>query len=306
MTIEVSDLLTFTEVVACGGFSAAARSRRTTRQAVHREVKRLEESLGVRLLERTTRRVRPTEAGLRLLEHAQRIRTELRAASEAVRSVGARPTGTLRVAAPAFFGEQVLEPVIVAFLQRYPETRVEAIYRLEREDFMRAELDLAIRMGPLPDSSLPVRRLGQVRMVCCAAPSYLEATEAPLRTPLDLVRHSTLHYGDVKRDAAVTWRFEGPADARAVVVTPRLASTSLRVIRRACVDGLGITHLPALAVAELEREGAVVRVLPQALGPSSPVHALMPSRAGNPALRAFLALLVEHLRGATWLDPRAL
>lgn len=294
-------LMTFATVAERGGFSAAARELDTTRQAVHRDVIALEDDLGVRLLERTTRKVRLTEAGRRLFEHARVIRDASRAAQESLRSMRAHPAGTLRMATTEAIGS-ALVPVFARLLREHPEVRIEGLFSGEREDFMGAELDVAIRIGTLADSSLLSKRLGSTRLVCCATPQWVEEF-GPLEQLEALSDHPTLHFGVVTRDAAVTWHFVDGQSGRDVVLTPILTSSSALVVREAALAGLGIARLPSVVVGDALRSGHLVELFGRWRPPAKPVHAVYSSRASmNSALAAFLERLEDQLHDAEWLS----
>ena len=181
----------FVAVAEEEGFAVAARRLRMSPPAVTRAIAVLEERLGVRLLTRTTRLVRTTDAGARYLEDARRILLEAGEADEAAAGVNATPRGHLAVTAPVLFGRIYVMPVITAYQMRYKETTVSALFIDRVVNLVEEGLDVGIRIGPLPDSSLRAIRVGQVRRVVCASPAYLKAYGSPT-SPADLARHSII------------------------------------------------------------------------------------------------------------------
>ena len=263
-----------------------------------RQVAQLEGQLGVRLFERSTRRLRLTDIGQRLLVHADRARRELAAATEEMRSARDRPGGTLRVTAPELLGEEFVSLVIAAFLERYPDVRVEALFTTESVDLIARRFDLGVRAGPLADSSLIARPLGHAALVCCAAREYLEAAP-PLRAPADLAAHATLSYGRDTPSVEVAWSL----GQETVRHEPRLSSTSARAVCDAAARGLGVARLPYLACAQRIEAGALVEVLTP-WRDAAPVHAVYASRsATNPTLYAFLEVLQDAAERSNWLSP---
>ncbi|HEU4404511.1 MAG TPA: LysR substrate-binding domain-containing protein [Polyangiaceae bacterium] len=299
--LDLAALAAYAQVVAAGGFSGAARALGVPRQAVHRRVTALERELGLELLERTTRRVRPTDAGRRLFGHAERVLAEARAATEAMRAARAAPSGTLRLTAPELFGELVIGPALAKFLARWPAVRAAALFSLEREDLLGRDLDLAIRLGPLREGSRRARRLGAVPVVCCAAPALIAGAAEPVEHPGALASWPALHYGRDPGGAPVRWRFQKGRQAAELRLEPRLCSTSARVVRDAALAGLGVARLPRLVCEHELGRGALVEVLAAWRGEPTPVHAVFSARpSSSPTLGAFLQTLAEHIRGEPW------
>lgn len=297
--VRIGALLTFAHVVEAGSFSAAARALGRSRQSVHREVTRLQADSGVRLFDSTTRRVRVTDAGLRLHAHATTLAHEARRALDTLRASRARPSGTLRVSAPHLLGELFVATVVARFLARWPEVRVEAEFSIDPVDLLGRDVDVALRVGPLPALDARARRLGMATEVCCAAPSYL-ARAAALEAPSDLSRHATLHYGRSAPRAMVAWTMGVGPDAE-VLHLPRVASTSARVVRELAVAGLGVSRLPLLLCRRDLEEGRLVEVLAAWRHAGAPVHALYAPHAPDvPAVREFLSELSRAAVAPPW------
>jgi DNA-binding transcriptional LysR family regulator len=212
---RLDELAIFVAIVDEGSLAAAGRKLRRSPPAVTRALAGLEERVGARLLERTTRRSRPTEAGRRLADQARQV---LAGYGDAVGELAtAQVRGLLRVTSPLVFGRRHVTPIVASFLDAYPGVRVELVLSDRNLDLIGDGLDVAVRIGALVDSSLIARRVGEVRRVLVASPSYL-AGRPPLRTPRDLARHDVVF--TASRPGAVEWRFAGAAGERVV----RLAS----------------------------------------------------------------------------------
>ncbi|HMG57297.1 MAG TPA: LysR family transcriptional regulator, partial [Kofleriaceae bacterium] len=214
---RLDELAIFVAIVDEGSLAAAGRKLRRSPPAVTRALAALEERVGARLVERTTRRSRPTEAGRRLAEHARQV---LAGYGDAVGEVAAGPVrGVLRVTAPLVFGRRHVTPIVASFLDAYPGVRVDLVLSDRNLDLVGDGLDVALRIGQLADSGLVARRVGEVRRMLVASPSYL-AGRAAVRAPRDLVRHDVVF--TATRPGPVEWRFGGAAHARVVRLVPRL------------------------------------------------------------------------------------
>ncbi len=295
MTLDRLHLLNvFVAVAEEEGFAAGARRLRLSPPAVTRAVAALEERLGVKLLDRTTRHVRATDAGLRYLEDARRILTELDAADEAAAGLTAAPRGHLVVTAPVLFGRIHVMPGIVAYLERHPDTTVDAVFLDRVVNLLEEGIDVGVRIGALADSSMRAVRVGQVRPVCCAAPAYLEAHGEP-SVPQDLAGHVIIETR--AGSAAPGWRFGSNGGARTLRLRPRLTVTSNDAAVAAAVRGFGITRLLSYQVAGPIADGALRAVLEGHEPPPAPVHIVhREGRFASAKVRAFVDLMVERLR----------
>lgn len=279
----------FARVVHTGSFSAAARSLRLSKSAVSAHVQRLEDRLGVRLLNRTTRRLSLTEAGAAYYRHCVRIVAEAEAAEQSATALQREPRGTLRISAPATFGWMHVAPAVPAFLKRYPAMSVDITLSPAHVDLIDEGLDLAIRIGVLKESALVVRKLAPSRLVACAAPSYLRRHGVP-REPADLADHnclgvSLLPWGD-------EWRFVRNGGEVRVAVSGNYRSNSAEMLRAAALDGLGIALLPSWAVADLLRARTLRRVVEEWEPPASGIYAAFP---GNRLMSTKVRAFVNHL-----------
>lgn len=288
------ELSALSAVAEAGSFSAAARRLGVSPPAATRLIAALEARLGVRLLTRTTRRVALTEAGARLHADAARILGELEAAEAAATGAALEPRGTLRITAPVLFGQRFLAPVLRDFLDSHPQLRAELLLLDRPVDLVEEGLDVALRIGRLPDSTLRATRIGDVRRVVVAAPSYLERHGAPGR-PDDLAGHRIV-FGAAS-DAPPLWEFVGAKGRRTIRLQPALAVTALQAALEAAEDGWAITRLLSYQVADALRAGRLVELLPGADTERMPVH-LLHAEAGRPAAktRAFVDFAAGALR----------
>jgi DNA-binding transcriptional LysR family regulator len=279
----------FARVVDSGSFSAAAQRLRISKSAVSAHVQRLEERLGIRLLNRTTRRLSLTEAGAAYYRHCARILAEAEAAEQVASALQREPRGTLRMTAPDSFGCMHVAPAVPAFLKRYPDLSVDINLSTAHVNLVDERLDLAIRIGVLEDSPLVVRKLAPSRLVVCATPAYLKARGTP-REPGDLAKHnclctSLLPWGN-------EWRLAGKRGEMRVAVGGSVRSNNAEMLRAAALDGIGIALLPTWAVGEKLRAGALRRVLDGWEPPASTIYAVYP---GNRLMSMKVRAFVDHL-----------
>lgn len=292
---RLQQMQVFIAVAEEEGFAAAARRLKQSAPAVTRAVAGLEEHLGIKLLSRTTRLVRTTEAGQRYLEDARRVLAELEAAEEAAAGVNAEPRGLLSVTAPVMFGRRYVMPGIVEYLRRHPETRVDAVFVDRPVNLLEEGLDVGVRIGELPDSSMRALRVGAVRRILVAAPDYLAQRGTP-DTPHALGLHTLVTSSAGNWGAG--WRFVFPAGEQTVKLRPRLSVTSNDAAIEAAAAGFGITRLLSYQVAREIAEGSLVPVLEAFEPPAIPIHIVHRSGAGAPTkLRAFIDLMADQLRG---------
>lgn len=281
----------FVAVVDAQGFAGAARKLDISPPAVTRAVGELEAHLGVRLLTRTTRMVRVTEAGDRYVQDCRRILTDLALADEAVAGLHGTPRGRLTLTAPVLFGALHVAPIVTEYLQRYPQV-VASCWFLDRVvNLMDEGVDIAVRIGELPDSSLQALRVGQVRRVICAAPDYLARHGTP-QDPDELTAHTVIAASGVS--PATEWRLRGGRTAR---ISPRMITTSNDSAVAAAVSGFGITRLMSYQIDEAVRAGRLQVLLADFEPAALPVHLVHhEGRHGSQKARAFLDLATERLR----------
>ncbi len=288
---------TFVRVVEAGSFTAVAAEQNTTQPTISRQVAALEGHLGARLLMRTTRALTLTDDGRAFYEHALRA---LEAVGEAENAVGrrqAKPTGTLRLAVPVVIGRLHIVPRLARFLSRYPEVAIDLAMSDGFVDLVEQGIDLAIRVGEITDQSLVARKIGMVRRLTVASPTYLKAKGTP-RTPQDLIRHDCIVY--TRLATGNRWYFESSEGPLSVSVLGRFRVDNSEAVREGVLSGLGIAVIPAFAFSDEITRGAV-KVLLKTYEPKLlPLNAIYPSRRYVPLrVRAMIDFLAQELE----LDP---
>jgi DNA-binding transcriptional LysR family regulator len=284
----------FVAVAEEQGFAAAARRLQLSPPAVTRAVAALEDQLGVKLLNRTTRYVRATEVGQRYLEDARRILTDLDTANETAAGINSEPRGHLSVTAPVLFGRMFVMPGIVEYLNTYPDTEVSAVLLDRIVNMLEEGLDVGIRIGELPDSSLRALRVGSIRVVLCASPDYLQHQALPQK-PEDLSAHSIIASSAGNR--AINWRFESPKGNHTLRLQPRLTVTTNDAAIEAAVQNFGITRLLSYQVAEQVERGELKIILHEYEPPARPIYIVhREGRYASARIRAFVDLMAKRLR----------
>ena len=281
----------FVTVAELRGFAPAARKLKLSPSGVTRLIAALEERLGARLLQRTTRSVTLTDAGTRYLERAKRILADVEEAEHAAESERTRPSGRLVVSAPVGFGRLHVSPVMTAYLNRYSE--VSGALRLEDRmvNLVDDGVDLAVRIGELADSSLVARQVGTMRRIVVASPAYLKAHGEPKR-PEAITSHQTIQFGATAGNA--DWRFLEDGREVRLSISPRLVTNSAdAAIQYAVADG-GLTRVLAYQARDAIKRGALKIVLQKFELPAFPIHIVYPtSRLLSAKVRAFIDLVVE-------------
>ncbi len=288
----------FTEVAGAGSFAAAGRRLGLSPPAVTRAVAALEEAIGTRLLVRTTRLVRLTEAGGRAFEDSRRILADIAEAEAAAAGAHATPTGTLRITASVLFGEIYVLPILTEFLDRHPAVDVSGLFLDRVVNIVEEGIDVAVRIGHLQDSGLVAIRVGTVRRVVCGAPAYFARHGIPAG-PGDLARHRII--APTGASASLDWRF-GPGPPRSVTVQPRLSCNTNAAAIAAALAGWGVTRLLSYQVAGLLAEGRLQRVLAEFEEDPLPIHVVhAEGRRAAARVRSFVDLAVERLRANSLL-----
>jgi DNA-binding transcriptional LysR family regulator len=284
----------FVAVAEEESFAGGARRLGMSPPAVTRAVAALEGRLGVKLLNRTTRFVRVTEAGQRYLDDARRIIADVDEADEATAGVNAAPRGHLAVTAPVLFGKMFVMPGIVDYLRRYPEMEVSAMFLDRVVNLLEEGMDAGVRIGDLPDSSMKAIKVGQVRRVVCAAPSYLAQHGTP-HTPAELATHSVV--AAVSVTATLEWKFMQKGQGLSARVKPRLTVSSNDGAIEAVRSGFGISRLMSYQVAPLVASGEVVPILSDYDMPPLPINVVhREGRYASGKVRSFVDLMVARLR----------
>ena len=288
----------FVRVVRTGSFSAAARDSNQTPSAISKQIGRLEDRLGARLFNRTTRSLVLTEVGAAFHVRAQRILGEVEEAEQAVTHLSQAPRGTLRLDVPSAFGRLYIVPLLPDYLARYPEMRVNMTLNDRFIDPVEEGVDLVIRIGELSDSSLIVRRLAANRRVVCGAPAYFERRGRP-QHPAELTGHNCLVY--TYRAARNDWSFvskNSPDEAPVIVrVSGNLETNNAEALSVAAIAGLGLGLFPLwLAGPDLD-SGRLQCALPAYHAPDSAIYALYPpGRHLSPKVRSFVDFLVARAK----------
>ena len=295
------------------GFAPAARRLNMSPPAVTRAIFSLEDTLGIKLLNRTTRYVRVTEAGERYLEDARSILTAVEHANEAAIGINSEPKGHLTVTAPVLFGQKHVMPGIIEYLNTYPETQVQAVFLDRVVNLLEEGFDIGIRIGQLPDSSMNAKTVGEVKLVLVASPQYLAFNGIP-QTPKELKQHTLIasSAGNMNHD----WKFSERQHKQAVReehispkqkknqtirIQPRLTVTSNQAAIDAALSGLGIARLLSYQVAdELKNESLKIILFDYQL-PAIPVHIIhREGRVASSKVRCFIDLMSQQLQQ----DPR--
>jgi DNA-binding transcriptional LysR family regulator len=297
---NLEDIAVFVKVVDAGSFTGAADALETSQPVVSKSVTRLEQRLGVRLLNRTTRRISLTEAGTELYRKAASALTQLDEAQLDIARYQAEPRGTLRISAPTSFTVLQLRQRLGKFLERHPHVTLDLVLEDHVVDLVEEGYDAAIRVGALSSSTLIARRLAPCKQVFCASPKYLERHGAP-EVVEDLLKHNCIVY-TLGRDAR-TWRVLGEDGSEIQLPVRGNAYVNSGLLELAfALEGVGIAVLPTFYVGDALREGKLVRVLEQAKLPELGVYLVYPDRRNLlPKLKALLDFLVESFGGeADW------
>jgi len=293
---RIQEMTVFVAVAEAGSFAGAARAMGVSAATVTRGVAELERRIGSLLVVRDTRRLRLTEAGERFAVDARRLLAELQEAEESAAGVHARPRGVLTVTAPQVFGDLHVTPVMTEYLAAYPGIEIQALLVDRVVSLLDEGVDVAVRVGALPDSSLTAVPVGHVRRVVVAAPDYLARHGEPAH-PDALAGHATI--SAYARRLGGAWRFQVDGEARDVAVRSRLAVTSFRAAIHAAATGAGLTQVASYqAAAELAAGRLRIVLAPFEVAPL-PVHVLFPEgRRGSAKVRSFVDFCAARLRAA--------
>jgi DNA-binding transcriptional LysR family regulator len=287
-------MIAFVTVVETEGFASAARKLNVSPSVISRLMTEFEEHLGVRLLTRTTRIVRVTDAGATFFEDCRRILAEIEAAELSAVGLSTTPCGQLTVTAPVLFGKMYVTPLALDYLTRYPAVNLNCWFLDRIVNLVDEGVDVAIRIGELPSSSLQAIAVGKVRRVLCASPDYLETHGVPQR-PEDLASHVTIQATGLT--PSPEWRFRVNGKPLTVPIQPRLATTNNDSAIAAALAGLGIVRLVSYQVAQELAEGRLRAVLSDYELVPLPIHVVhREGKHANQKVRAFLDLAIETLR----------
>ncbi|KAA2284123.1 LysR family transcriptional regulator [Arenimonas fontis] len=295
MARDLNDTLIFVKVVEQGSFTAAARQLGLPKTTVSRKVLELEARLGAQLLMRTTRRLGLTEAGTVYYEHCKRIARELEEAEGAVNQLQSGPRGWLRVTVPVSLGLIALGPLLTEFRSRYPEVRLDLVLSNDVLDLIGDEIDVALRFGSLPDSTLVARNLGSYRPYIYASPSYIARHGEPL-TPEDLEHHHALVMPHHRRGQRWSWALGDGDHSGDFGVRPMMVANDPFALKPALLAGEGLMLATPMVVGGELASGCVRRVLPGWAGPIVELNAVFPRGSVlSPKVRAFVDFLLERM-----------
>jgi DNA-binding transcriptional LysR family regulator len=288
---RLDELVVFLAILETTSLSGAGRKLQRSPPAVTRILATLERRMGMRLVERTTRRLAPTEAGLRLAELAKRVLADY---EEAVRENADAPLrGKLKLTAPQVFGRRHVAPVVMSYMDKYPAVQVELVLSDHNLDLIDEGLDLAVRIGALADAGMVARKVGEVRRILVATPGYIARRGAP-QTPDDLAQHDIIF--STSRPTPPEWRFRHAGRDHVVRVAPRLMVNDVDTMLYALRAGRGLGHPLSYQVADELANGSLVQLMPDWEPDPRPVHLVVSSaRYMAPKLRAFMDHAAEAM-----------
>ncbi|WP_373048758.1 LysR family transcriptional regulator [Vulgatibacter sp.] len=298
---DIGSMVLFAHVVRSRSFTEAARREGVTKSSVSRRIAQLEETLGVKLLRRTTRKLDLTEEGMHFYEHCALVLDQVDAAAESVVGASEELKGPIRISAPVTLSQLHLGRAIAGFLIEHPAIEVHLTADDRLVDVVEGGFDVVVRIGRLAASSLVARRLAADRLVVCGAPSYFERNGVP-ETPGDLLHHNCLHYANVPLSGE--WRFRGESGPEVVPVRGTLTSSDGTVLREAAIAGLGLVVVPRFMVAAELEAGSLVQVLSRWRRGAIGVFAVTaPGRQLPQRTRALLEALARHFAAAPAFTP---
>lgn len=292
---DLNDLYYFTQVVDYQGFAPAGRALAMPKSKLSRRIALLEERLGVRLIQRSTRRFSVTEIGQDYYTHCKAMLVEAEAAQEAIELTRSEPRGTLRVTCPITLLHARVGPMLADFMAECPGIAIHLEATNRRVDVIGERIDVAIRARPPPleDSDLVIRVLAERKWCLVASPALLAGSAVP-RVPADLNGLPSVDFGPPHREH--TWQLSGPDGASATIHhQPRLVTDDMVALRLAAMAGVGIAHLPTMMVADELMQGTLLRLVPDWVPKSGIVHAVFPSRRGLlPSVRKLIDFLAKR------------
>jgi DNA-binding transcriptional LysR family regulator len=289
--MKADDLVLFCDVVELGSFSRAAEVHNLTNSVVSKRIGKLEQTLNVQLLYRSTRKLRMSEAGQKLLEHAQRVKQATSGAEEAVRDLGQTVTGQIKMSVPTISGELVLAEAVADFCRLHPGLHIDMSLENRFVDLFDEGMDLVIRTGYLEDSSMIARHLIDAQWIVCASPLYLSSKSRP-RTPQHLAEHNCLLY-TYQATGSNEWAFKDHNSPYAVVVNGNFSTNNAGVLKRAAIAGHGIVYIPRCLVYNELQRGELVDLFPTEVAKKLGIYAAYPYTK-QPLKK--ITLLIEHIR----------
>ncbi|WP_454675843.1 LysR substrate-binding domain-containing protein [Achromobacter pestifer] len=298
--MDLNDLFYFTQIVEHGGFSAAARHLDIPKSKISRRLAMLEDRLGARLIQRSTRQFVVTEVGQEYYRHCRAMLVEVQAAEESVQRSRAEPQGIIRLSCPIGLLDALVADMLTDFMVRYPLVRIHAEGANRRVDVIGEGFDIALRVRfpPLEDSGLILKTLSDSPHRLVASPAFLKQ-HGPFTHPADLAKVPSLGQGPEARSHE--WELFGPDGTLALVRhNPNLITDQMLALRMAAVKGLGVVQLPTLLIAQAMRDGQLVEVIPGWAPRTAIVHAVYPSRRGLlPSVQALLEFLAHAFQSSS-------
>src|SRR3954466_4186498 len=288
---RIDAMQAFVAVADLRGFAPAARKLGLSPSGVTRLIAALEDRLGARLLQRTTRQVTLTDAGSRYLERARRILADIEEAEDAIEGERTRPEGQLVISAPVGFGRLHVSGIVTAYLKRYGDVGVDLRLSDRMINLVEDGVDLAVRIGHLPDSTLVARHVGEMRRIVVASPAYLKRHGEPKR-PAEIADHQTIQFGGTA--ATGEWRFAEEGREFRLDIAPRFSCNVADAAIQYAEQGGGLTRVLAYQAAEAIKRGSLKAVLEKYEQPPLPIHIVYPtSRLLSAKVRAFIDLVTE-------------
>lgn len=290
----------FTKVVETGSFSAAARELNISKSAVSKHVAKLEDRLGVRLLNRTTRKLSPTEVGTHFYERARRIVQDVEETEQAVSALHMEPRGSLRLNVPMSFGYRHVAPALAEFLDAHPDITIDMVLNDRVVDLLDEGFDAAVRIARLPDSALIARKLAPLKLVTCATPDYWQSHGVPT-TPQNLQDHNCLIYSYLAKEDE--WPFHGPEGKCSVKVAGNIRANNGDALRAAALHHAGVIVIPTFIVSDELKSGQLQPVLQDYMETDLAIYAVYPhNRYLSAKVRVFVDFLVERFGPEPYWD----
>lgn len=289
----------FVKVAETSGFAEAARQLNMSPPAVTRAIASLEDLIGTRLFTRTTRAVKLTEAGVHYFDDCQRILADIEEAEAAAAGSFAKPSGTLTISASVLFGQKFIMPILTEYLDQYPEVTARGLFVDRLVNIVDEGVDVAIRIGHLPDSSYSAIRVGTVRRVVCGAPDYLDKNGIPQK-PEDLANHNIIM--GMSAFSSLEWRF-GQKQKKIVHVKPRLSCSTYDAVIRATIGGWGLSRPLSYQIGDALVDESLQIVLTEFEEEPLPIHIVHPEgRRASAKVRAFVDMAADKLRANSLIN----
>ena len=303
--MDLKSLLLLVDILDAGNLSEAGRRLKMTRANVSYHLNQLEKTVGMQLVRRTTRRVEPTELGLKLYQHGRNLRDELASAQESIESLGKLPQGKVRLSAPSGYGKYVVTPWLIEFKRRYPEIILDVLFENTVDDLLRDEVDIAIRILPSPPQNLVARQMGRIRYFACASPEYA-ATHGLPQKPAQLTDTPLISAVVASKPLRLSAYLNGHREV--VPLLPTVISRNYPFLRDSTLSGLGVGLLPEYMVDRDLAEGRLVRALDAwelSIFGANVYMLYMPNRHHPRALAMLMDFLVENAEATHRSMPAA-